>query len=121
MAINFEAANMAGYNNPKIEVFPLAVNDNLEIVGAPTQSVLSECINRGSVPFLRITTSDHNTVYILPIAYIQQQTTGLDFSFSAVVRSGNAQSATTFVITINYDATTETPTLFAQDLPSGTT
>ena len=25
MAINFEAANMAGYNNPKIEVFKAAL------------------------------------------------------------------------------------------------
>ena len=121
MAINFEAANMAGYNNPRIEVFPLSVNDNLEITDAPTTSILSDCINRGSVPFLRITTTDHNTAYILPIAYIQQQTSGLDFGFSAVARSGDAQSATTSVITINYDASTGTPSLFAQVLPSGTT
>ena len=119
MSINFAAANMAGYNNPEIEVFPLTVNDNLEIVETPNQSVLSDCINRGSVPFLRITTSDYTSVYILPITYIQQQTSDLlEFCFSAIVRLGTKPSDIPIVLVVNYP-TTGAPTLFTQDIPAG--
>lgn len=55
MAINFEAANMAGYNNPKIEVFKATLeNDGNadKIVEYPPQPTIVECINRGSIPFI---------------------------------------------------------------------
>ena len=38
MAINFEAANMAGYNNPKIEVFKATIDiENIKIIEAPSK------------------------------------------------------------------------------------
>ena len=120
MAINFEAANMAGYNNPKIEVFKVTLNDEFGIADAPNQSVLSECINRGSVPFLHVTTAAHDSVYILPMNYIQQQTRGLDLGFSAVVRTGSAPSAPSFIFTIFYPSM-GAPLMFTQEIPSGTT
>ena len=55
MAINFEAANMAGYNNPKIEVFTAHANENLEIDSAPIKSDILQCLNRGCIPFIRLT------------------------------------------------------------------
>ena len=55
MAINFEAANMAGYNNPKIEVFTAHANENLEIVSAPTKSDILQCLNRGCIPLIQLT------------------------------------------------------------------
>ena len=118
MAINFAAANMAGYNNPKIEVFTLTLNNDGEIVEAPNQSVLSDCINRGSVPFLRITTTDHDTVYILPITYIQQQTDGPEFCFSTVTKAGTHTSTAPSVTAVNYPAK-GAPQLFTQDIPAG--
>ena len=117
MAINFEAANMAGYNNPQIEVFKLTFNDNLELVGGPKNSVLSDCVNRGSVPFLLLSSTDRHSMYILPITYIQWQTQGLEFCFSAAVRAGTAPSATLSFLAVNYP-TTGDPVLFMQDIPA---
>ena len=117
MAINFEAANMAGYNNPKIEVFRLAFNDNWELVGAPKNSVLSDCVNRGSVPFLQLASTDRNSMYILPITYIERQTQGLDFCFSATLRAGTAPSAVLSILAVNFPATGD-PVLFMQEIPA---
>ena len=55
MSINFEAANMAGYNNPKIEVFTAHANENLEIDSAPIKSDILQCLNRGRIPFIQLT------------------------------------------------------------------
>ena len=55
MAINFEAANMAGYNNPKIEVFKATSNENNEILTAPTKSNILGCLKRGCTPFILLT------------------------------------------------------------------
>ena len=52
MAINFEAANMAGYNNPKIEVFKAHVNENMEVTYAPMKSEIYDSLNRGRIPFI---------------------------------------------------------------------
>ena len=52
MAINFEAANMAGYNNPKIEVFEAHANENLGIDNAPIKSEILHCLNRGCIPMI---------------------------------------------------------------------
>ena len=117
MAINFEAANMAGYNNPKIEVFPLTFNDNIELVGAPKNSVLSDCVNRGSVPFLQLASTDRDSMYILPITYIQRQTSGLEFCFSSALRAGTSPSATLSFLAVNFP-TTGDPVLFMQDIPA---
>ena len=117
MAINFEAANMAGYNNPKIEVFTLTFNDNSELVGAPKNSVLSDCINRGSVPFLQLASTDRNSIYILPITCIQRQTKGLEFCFSAALRAGTAPSAAISFLAINFPASGD-PVLFMQEIPA---
>ena len=115
MAINFAAANMAGYNNPQIEVFEFTFNDNLEITESPNQSVLSDCINRGSVPFLRAATTDHNTVYILPITYITQQAAGLEFCFSNIIQA-NSLGGTPIILAVNYPIT-GAPTLSVQEIP----
>ena len=60
MAINFEAANMAGYNNPKIEVFTVVSNDVNIITSAPTKTEIYNSITRGSIPFvLLIAAGEH--------------------------------------------------------------
>ena len=55
MAINFEAANMAGYNNPKVYIFPVTVkmNGNTTVVDdAPNYSTLTNIIKSGYLPSL---------------------------------------------------------------------
>ena len=59
MAINFEAANMAGYNNPKIEVFKATVDlTTNEISAAPSKPEIIRCLRRGSIPAILQTTPD---------------------------------------------------------------
>ena len=66
MAINFEAANMEGYNNPKIEVFKAVVNpDNDTIISAPSKAEIKSCLNRGAIPLMLLTYPDGSTVYVL--------------------------------------------------------
>ena len=73
MAINFEAANMAGYNNPKIEVFEVVLGES-GVEQFPKKSVISDCINRGSIPFILITYgSSYDPVYLLPLSFIDTE------------------------------------------------
>ena len=66
MAINFEAANMAGYNNPKIEVFEAIYPDEgATLIEYPRKSVILDCIKRGTVPVLVATNAGHTEMYIL--------------------------------------------------------
>ena len=59
MAINFEAANMAGYNNPKIEVFNAIINyETNAITDAPRKTEIIRCLNRGSIPAIMCVTPD---------------------------------------------------------------
>ena len=58
MAINFEAANMAGYNNPKIEVFTAALaTDGATLAQYPDKAAIIAAINRGSIPFILLNNS----------------------------------------------------------------
>ena len=51
MAINFEAANMAGYNNPKIEVYKAALAEDAKTLAQyPDKVTIMAAINRGSIP-----------------------------------------------------------------------
>lgn len=66
MAINFEAANMAGYNNPKIEVFKAIINyETSAITGAPRKTEIKSCLNRGSIPALMCVSPDGSEANLL--------------------------------------------------------
>ena len=65
MAINFEAANMAGYNNPKIEVFTVVTNDGNIITSAPTKTEIYNSITRGSIPFVLLNTAGGHIFCVL--------------------------------------------------------
>ena len=82
MAINFEAANMAGYNNPKIEVFTAVMGDDEStIVQYPNKTAILASINRGSIPFLMLTLANHTQKWILPIANITEGSGGYSLAF----------------------------------------
>lgn len=66
MAINFEAANMAGYNNPKIEVFKATVApDTLAVISAPSKTEVIKCVHRGSIPAILVTHPDGTAAFLL--------------------------------------------------------
>ena len=59
MAINFEAANMAGYNNPQIEVFKAVIDLGTNAISsAPSKTEIIRCLNRGSIPAIMSTSPD---------------------------------------------------------------
>ena len=59
MAINFEAANMAGYNNPKIEVFKAVMDNATQIISdAPNKQEIIRCLRSGSIPALAVISPD---------------------------------------------------------------
>lgn len=59
MAINVEAANMAGYNYPKIEVFKVTTDPTTNnVTDAPSKTEIIRCFNRGSIPAIMQTKSD---------------------------------------------------------------
>ena len=75
MAINFAAANMAGYNNPQIEVFAAHANKNLEIESAPTKSDILQCLNRGCIPFIQLTANIEGMTHHFMCAFVAAQET----------------------------------------------
>ena len=59
MAINFEAANMEGYNNPKIEVLKAIINfETNAIIEAPAKPEIIRCLHRGSIPAIMCPSPD---------------------------------------------------------------
>ena len=71
MAINFEAANMAGYNNPRIEVFTAIYSaGGSSLIDFPSKSVILDCIKRGCVPVLMATDTDRTEMFILYLGTI---------------------------------------------------
>ena len=103
MAINFEAANMAGYNNPKIEVFKAAADTNTDtLISAPSKSKILRCLTRGSIPAILLTyTYDGGSeAHLLYFDYWVQEAEGDTISF----RSASSQI-------ITYLPNSEQPTL----------
>lgn len=103
MAINFEAANMAGYNNPKIEVFKAAANlETNTFISAPSKSKIFRCLTRGSIPAILLTyTYDGGSeAHMLYVDHCIQEAEGDTLSF---------RSALSLVITYTPDS--EQPTL----------
>ena len=65
MAINFEAANMAGYNNPKIEVFKAVLDGKTStFTAAPPRPDIISCIQRGSIPVILMTAAGYDAGYV---------------------------------------------------------
>ena len=92
MSINFEAANMAGYNNPKIEVFKAHSSDSTTLDEAPTKTDLLNCTRRGSVPFIMLNNSDafHILLPLCGILYDAESSgTMIAFGFEGSVLEGS--------------------------------
>ena len=98
MAINFEAANMAGYNNPKIEVYKAIINfETNAITEAPSKPEIIRCLHRGSIPAMMCTSSNGDTVYLLWVSTWGSDNTGDTIMFSSST------------LTILYDSSSDSP------------
>ena len=101
MAINFAAANMAGYNNPQIEVFKAAMDDT-GLRDSPRKSVLINCMNRGAIPVIRLLTSGGGTSggYILYLS---------SWEGSTLIFTSAGASSTLTPVTLRYPEGSEQP------------
>ena len=107
MAINFEAANMVGYNNPRIEVFEVSLGEG-GVEKFPRKSVISDCINRGGIPFILITFgSSYTPTYLLPLSFINLEKN--EFYFCGVE---NSDATVLQVISICYNSGESNPPEF---------
>ncbi len=85
MAINFEAANMAGYNNPTIEVFKAIVDFGTNAISdAPSKTELIRCLNRGSIPALMCTSPDGSESSLLWITTWATNVVGDTIMFGSI-------------------------------------
>lgn len=100
MAINFEAANMAGYNNPKIEVFKTVVNpDNDTIISAPSKTDVLKGLNRGVIPLMLLTYPDGADVFVLRLHFMasieaEGDTIQFEDSTTAIIYSPGSEQPT---------------------------
>ena len=96
MSINFEAANMAGYNNPKIEVFKAHSSDRTTLDEAPTKTDLLNCIRRGAIPFIMLNIIDVWQI-LLPCSAVMDDKaeggTAISFTFKGTLVEGNTTEA----------------------------
>ena len=88
MAINFEAANMAGYNNPKIEVFEAVLNEQNELIQKPRKTDILNCINRGSLPFILLFMTNGNAFIPLPLSVITEYGGAATIVFRSTSKTG---------------------------------
>ena len=105
MAINFEAANMAGYNNPIIEVFTAHANENLEIDYAPIKSDILQCLNRGCIPFILLTLSVEGLTQLTLFAFVAARETAgnSNLSFAVTVSFGEQGDPQTLALVYGND------------------
>ena len=101
MAINFEAANMAGYNNPKIEVFRAALDEQDKLVQYPRKTDILNCINRGSLPFILLFLANGNAFIPLPL-YLIMESEGTAIKFCSTSKAEGDYS-------VFYPETSDTP------------
>ena len=115
MSINFEAANMAGYNNPQTQVFPVTVqsagSQGIIVVGAPSYSTFTNIIKSGYLPtlFATLPTGDRA---VLPLTAINNE--GV-YIFSAAMKTTTAAN-TEKLISILYGESFDAPKFEAKDL-----
>ena len=115
MAINFEAANMAGYNNPQVQMIPVTVEvtggNQIIVVGAPSYSTFTNIIKSGYMPTLFVTLPTGDRA-VLPLTAINNE--GI-FIFSAAMRTSTAAN-TEKLLSILYGEAFNAPTFYDYDL-----
>ena len=83
MAINFEAANMAGYNNPKIEVFEAVLSSSgASLARYPAKSVILNSIGRGSIPVIILIVETAG--FLMPLNDYDNSEIGATINFTTI-------------------------------------
>lgn len=116
MAINFEAANMAGYNTPQVQVFPVTVEvagsqGIITVVGAPSYSTFTNIIKSGYMPTLFATLPTGDKA-VLPLTAINNE--GI-YIFSAAIKT-SAAANTEMLISILYGESFDAPIFYSIDI-----
>ena len=89
MAINFEAANMVGYNNPKIEVFKAVLGETgAALTQYPDKSIILNCLSRGSIPVILLRFEAAG--FILPLSNWDTSVNGTTLVFSTIASDPDA-------------------------------
>lgn len=110
MAINFAAANMAGYNNPQIEVFEVIYPpEGSTLIDFPRKSVILDCIKRGTVPVLMATNTDRTEIYILYLSTLASTAEKYLIAFSSCSKPSSADPP--IIVTVYYELDSETPAI----------
>ena len=110
MAINFAAANMAGYNNPQIEVFEATVNANLEFMAAPKKSEIVNSLARGCIPFIRLFVDTDGVIqqFLMPFSVSEEINQQAQISFTITTSFGES-GGDPQTIALVYDAKVNWP------------
>ena len=88
MAINFEAANMAGYNNPKIVVLNAEVSDSGTIVSVPKYADITNIFKSGCIPVINTVDASGNHFVLWPAVI----PTGGSYLFSTLYIAPSTQT-----------------------------
>ena len=109
MATNFEAANMAGYNNPKIEIVTFLLNAAGDTETRPTYETISKILKRGTIPFLSIPDPSGGAGQVLPLSYYNSSLGVI--TFSVITQTGATESDTMSFISVKFTHGADAPIL----------
>ena len=109
MSINFAAANMAGYNNPAIEIVTLVMDKKGNFINPPTYEIISKILGRGAIPFLAITNAPRSVCSVLPLSYYDTEHGFIQFS--QCTQSTPADQDTMLFLSARFRSGSDTPTL----------
>ena len=109
MAINFAAANMAGYNNPQIEVVTLVMDKKGNFIKTPTYEIISKILGRGAIPFLAVTNAPRSVCSVLPLSYYDTEQGFMQFS--QCTQNAPADQNTMLFLSVRFRSGSGTPTL----------
>ena len=106
MNINFAAANMAGYNNPEIEIVTFLLGDTEP---RTTYETISKILKRGAIPFLSIPDPAGGAGQLIPISYYNSALGVI--TFSVITQTGAAESDTMSFISVKFIRGADAPIL----------
>ena len=109
MDINFAAANMQGYNNPKIEIINVFVDAESNITGV-TYNDIVKILSRGVFPIISLHL-DPSITYFLPLEAIDTGT----ITFTCRHIYINSGTSTNLVDTYGLVFTPSNPPVFIQE------
>lgn len=83
MSINFEAANMVGYNNPGTEIITLVKDGSSNFINPPSYDKMRAYLSSGEVPMLFVTAEGGETGILYQLVEYSETENKIRFSNSA--------------------------------------